>query len=97
VQAIVLPVADRFNDYGAAVIQRLRADGARVELDDRSESVGRKIRDAELRKVPYMLIVGEREESEGTVAVREHRAGDVGTEALAEFVERLRGSYTRPR
>jgi threonyl-tRNA synthetase len=97
VQAIVLPVADRFNDYGAAVIQRLRAEGARVELDDRSESVGRKIRDAELRKVPYMLIVGEREESEGTVAVREHRAGDVGREALAQFVERLRGSYTRPR
>jgi threonyl-tRNA synthetase len=97
VQAIVLPVADRFNDYGAAVIQRLRTEGARVELDDRSESVGRKIRDAELRKVPYMLIVGEREESEGTVAVREHRAGDVGGETLAQFVERLPGSYTRPR
>jgi threonyl-tRNA synthetase len=96
VQTIVLPVADRFNDYGAAVLQRLRAEGARVELDDRSESVGRKIRDAELRKVPYMLIVGEREETEGSVAVREHRAGDVGREPLAEFVERLRGSYTRP-
>src|SRR5207248_1142681 len=58
VQAIVLPVADRFNDYGAEVVRRLRAEGARVELDDRSESVKRKIRDAELRKVPYMLIVG---------------------------------------
>ena len=97
VQAIVLPVADRFNDYGAEVVQRLRAEGARVELDDRSESVKRKIRDAELRKVPYMLIVGEREQSQSTVAVREHRAGDVGSETLAQFGERLPGSYTRPR
>jgi threonyl-tRNA synthetase len=97
VQAIVLPVSDRFNDYGAAVVQRLRADRARIELDDRSESVARKIRDAELRKIPYMLVVGEREEGEGTVAVREHRAGDVGSESLQEFGERLRGGYTRPR
>src|SRR5438270_7061336 len=55
VQALVLPVSDRFNDYGASVRERLCEIGARVELDDRSESVGRKIRDAELRKVPYML------------------------------------------
>jgi len=97
VQTIVLPVSDRFNDYGAAVLRRLRAEGARVELDDRSESVARKIRDAELRKIPYMLVVGEREEGEGTVAVREHRGGDVGSESLQEFGERLRGGYTRPR
>src|SRR2546421_8634636 len=97
VQTIVLPVSDRFNDYGAAVLKRLRAEGARVELDDRSEAVARQIRDAELRKIPYMLVVGEREESEDTVAVREHRAGDVGSESLREFGERLRGSYTRPR
>ena len=97
VQTIVLPVSDRFNDYGAAVLRRLRAEGARVELDDRSESVARKIRDAELRKIPYMLVVGEREEGEGTVAVREHRGGDVGSESLQEFGERLRSGYTRPR
>lgn len=97
VQAIVLPVSDRFNDYGAEVAAHLRAEGARVELDDRTESVARKIRDAELRKIPYMLVVGERELSEGTVAVREHRAGDAGSETLSQFGERLRGSYTRPR
>ena len=97
VQAIVLPVSDRFNEYAASVAAELRAQSARVELDDRGESVGRKIRDAELRKIPFMLIVGEREQSEGTVSVREHRAGDLGSEALTRFVERLRGGYTRPR
>ena len=64
VQAIVLPVADRFNAYARLGDRRtLRAHGLRVELDDRSESVGRKIREAELRKIPYMLVVGEREEA----------------------------------
>ncbi len=65
VQAIVLPVSDRFNDYAGQVRGRLREAGARVELDERNESVGRKIRDAELRKVPYMLVIGEREQAEG--------------------------------
>jgi threonyl-tRNA synthetase len=97
VQAIVLPVSDRFNEYAASVAEQLRADGARVELDDRSESVARKIREAELRKIPYMLVVGEREQQEGTLAVREHRAGDRGSQSLQEFGARLRGGYTRPR
>src|ERR1700726_4390612 len=82
VQAIVLPVSDRFNDYGASVAADLRGAGLRVELDDRGESVGRKIREAELRKIPYMLVVGEREQAEHTVSVREHRAGDAGSEAV---------------
>ncbi len=91
VQAIVLPVSDRFNDYAKQVRDTLRADEARVELDDRSESVGRKIREAELRKIPYMLVVGEREEQERTVAVREHRGGDAGATSVEQFAERLRG------
>ena len=62
VQAIVLPVSDRFNEYASTVAERLREGQARVELDDRSESVARKIRDAELRKIPFMLVVGEREQ-----------------------------------
>ena len=90
-QAIVLPVSDRFNEYGASVCERLRAGGARVELDDRSESVGRKIREAELRKVPYMLVVGEREAADGAVSVREHRAGDEGSMPTEQFGERLQG------
>jgi threonyl-tRNA synthetase len=89
VQAIVLPVSDRFNDYGASVRAELSSAGLRVELDDRGESVGRKIREAELRKIPYMLVVGEREESEGTVSVREHRAGDLGSFSPEQFSQRL--------
>jgi threonyl-tRNA synthetase len=81
VQAIVLPVSDRFGDYGAL----------RVELDDRNESIGRKIRDAELRKIPYMLVVGEREQGEGSVALREHRGGDMGSMPTQGLVERLQG------
>jgi threonyl-tRNA synthetase len=61
----------------------------RAELDDRTESIGRKIRDSELRKVPYMLIVGDREAQDGTVAVREHRAGNLGSVPLEEFVARV--------
>jgi threonyl-tRNA synthetase len=95
VQAIVLPVSDRFNDYAATVGSRLREEGVRVEVDERSESVGRKIRDAELRKVPYMLVVGDREEGEETVSVREHRGGDLGSMGLKEFRARLPEGYTR--
>ena len=91
VQAIVLPVSDRFNDYGSSVREQLTDRGLRVELDERSESVGRKIREAELRKIPYMLIVGERESAQGTVSVREHREGDTGDISVNEFGERLQG------
>jgi threonyl-tRNA synthetase len=89
VQAIVLPIADRQNEAGAAVLAALEAAGLRGELDDRSESVGRKIRDAELRKLPYMLIVGEREAAAGQVSVRERAAGDEGAVAVEELVARL--------
>jgi threonyl-tRNA synthetase len=97
VQAIVLPVSDRYNDYASSVAEQLRASGAYVECDDRGESVGRKIRDAELRKIPYMLIVGEREQADRSVSVREHRGGDTGPVPLQTFGERLRGElYSAP-
>jgi threonyl-tRNA synthetase len=96
VQAIVLPLSDRFNDYGAKVRERLRADGLRAELDARNESVGRKIREAELRKVPYMLIVGEREQEDQTVSVREHRGGDTGSTTLEKFSRQLQGELYSP-
>jgi threonyl-tRNA synthetase len=88
-QAIVLPVSDRFNDYAAEVRARLSGEETRVELDDRSESIGRKIREAELRKIPYMLIVGEREQGEQAVSVREHHGGDLGSMPVETFAERL--------
>ncbi len=91
VQAIVLPVSDRFNDFGASVRDELRDHDIRVELDTRSESIGRKIRDAELRKIPYMLIVGEREQQDRAVSIREHRGGEEGSVPSAKFTERLRG------
>jgi threonyl-tRNA synthetase len=86
VQAIVLPISDRLNDYAKSVKERLRSAGVRVELDDRGESVGRKIREAELRKIPHMLIIGEREEADATVSLREHRSGDVGSVSLEEVL-----------
>jgi threonyl-tRNA synthetase len=89
VQAVVLPIADRHLDHAQEVESSLTARGLRVEVDDRGESVGRKIRDAELRKIPYMLVVGDREQELGHVSVREHRAGDQGSVALESFAERL--------
>jgi threonyl-tRNA synthetase len=97
VQAIVLPIADRHVEPARDVVTRLRAAGLRVELDDRTESVGRKIRDAELRKVPYMLVLGDRELEQDAVAVRRHREGDTGTEPVAQLAERLAAEATRRR
>jgi len=88
-QAIVLPISDRHIVYGQTVSDRLARAGVRVELDDRTESVGRKIRDAELRKVPFMLVVGDREQESGEVGVREHRAGDTGSVPVQDFLERV--------
>jgi threonyl-tRNA synthetase len=90
VQAIVLPIADRHLVYAGTVRKRLREVGFRVEVDARTESVGRKIREAELRKIPYMLVVGDRERESEEVAVREHRRGDVGSMPLVRFIDRLK-------
>ena len=90
VQAIVLPITDRQNEAARTVLAALEQAGLRGELDERSESVGRKIREAELRKLPYMLIVGEREAEAGAVSVRERSSGDQGAVAVGEFVSRLR-------
>jgi threonyl-tRNA synthetase len=89
VQAIVLPLADRHVDYAREVHAALTAADLRADIDERTESVGRKIREAELRKVPYMLVVGDREAEQRAVALRRHREGDQGTVALDEVVERL--------
>jgi threonyl-tRNA synthetase len=90
VQARVLPISDRHNEYAARVERELAAAGVRCASDTRSESVGRKIRDAELQKVPFMLIVGEKEEQAGSVAVRRHGEGDIGTLAVGDFVARVK-------
>jgi threonyl-tRNA synthetase len=86
VQAVVLPIADRHLPYAQSVRDRLAAAGLRAELDERQEKIGYKIREAQLQKVPYMLVVGDREVEQGAVAVRSRSAGDQGSRPLEEFV-----------
>ena len=95
VQATVLPVADRHNEYAEKVEVELREAGVRVASDLRSESVGKKIRDAELGRYPYMLVVGDRERDAGAVAIRAHEEGELGAMPVAEFAERVRGESGR--
>ena len=91
VQAKVLPVSDKFADYAKQVAEALKASGVRVEVDDRDEKLGYKIRQAQLQKVPYMLILGEKEQSAGTVSVRkrdlidENDSPELGTMSVEEF------------
>ena len=91
VQVAVLPITDRVNEYAAKVAGELRAAGLRVEANVRSEKIGAKIRHAQLQKIPFMLVVGDREMEEGKVAVRERVKGDIGTMTLAQFTELARG------
>jgi threonyl-tRNA synthetase len=88
-QAIVLPVADRHNERAGEVAEQLRSSGLRTRVDDRSESVGRKIRDAELSKAPYMLVVGDKEIEASSVSVRHHGDGDLGALGVDALIERM--------
>jgi threonyl-tRNA synthetase len=90
VQVKVLPISDKYLDYAAGVEQQLRRAGIRVEIDDRQEKIGKKIRDTELMKIPYMLIVGEKEQNDGLVSVRRQGMGDAGSETLDVFAQRIR-------
>lgn len=85
-QAIVLPISDKYQDYAKKVLNLLNNSEIRALFDDRNEKAGKKIRDAELMKIPYMLVVGEREENEGTVSVRRHGKGDLGPRKVEDFI-----------
>ena len=85
-QVRVLPITDRALDYGKQVRSACAAKGLRVTLDERGEKIGAKIRDAQLQKVPYMLVTGDREAAEGTVSVRSRSSGDLGPRSVEEFV-----------
>lgn len=87
-QVRILPITDRINDYGESVRARCAAAGFRAKLDDRSEKIGAKIRDAQLLKVPFMLVLGDREAADKTVAVRTRRGGDEGAIPIEAFLER---------
>jgi threonyl-tRNA synthetase len=90
VQVAVLPITDRVNDYANELARELREAGLRVEANLRSEKIGAKIRDAQLQKVPFMLVLGDREMEQRTVAVRERARGDIGVMSIAEFKEMAR-------
>lgn len=89
VQAVVVPIADRHNDYALKVRDRLKTAGLRAQVDDRSESVNRKIRDNQLQKIPYMLVVGDREEKSGEAAVRLRDGTDIGEKPIDEIASKL--------
>jgi threonyl-tRNA synthetase len=87
VQAIVLPIADRHADYARSVRERLAAAGLRVEVDERQEKIGYKIREAQLQKIPYMLVTGDREAADGSVSVRSRAGGDQGSQPVDTFIQ----------
>ena len=89
VQAVVVPIADRHLEYAESVAAQLRAAGFRVEVDARREKMQAKIRDAQAQQVPYMLVVGDRDQQAGTVSVRERRQGDLGPQPVSDFIALL--------
>ena len=89
-QVIILPISDKYQIYTEKVLHLLEKSEIRALVDKRSEKTGRKIRDAEVSKIPFMLIVGEKEENEGTVSVRKHGAGDIGTFSIEEFISLIK-------
>ncbi|HHU96239.1 MAG: threonine--tRNA ligase [Bacteroidota bacterium] len=94
-QAMVIPVSERFNDYAYSVINALKKQDIRAEVDDRNEKVGRKIRDNELKRVPYLLIVGEKEEGNQEVSVRKQGGEDRGSMKLSAFVDEVTREVTK--
>ena len=97
VQAILLPIADRHLDYARSVRDQLAAAGLRIELDERQEKIGYKIREAQLQKIPYMLVVGDKEAAEGAVSVRSRAGGDRGAQAVGAFIEAARTEIEKKR
>ena len=95
-QFSVLPISEKFNDYAQSVVDKLKERDIRGFLDDRDEKIGRKIRDSEVQKVPFMLIVGEKEATEGKVSVRKHGEGDKGAMGLDEFVTTFAKDFALP-
>jgi threonyl-tRNA synthetase len=95
-QFAVLPISEKFNEYAQSVVSKLKESDIRGFLDDRDEKIGRKIRDAEVKKVPFMLIVGEKEVTENKVSVRKHGEGDKGSMGLVEFVDHFKADFQLP-
>ncbi len=93
-QVVILPIADRHHEYSHALAERLRAMGVRVNVDTRNEKTGFKIREAQVQKIPYMLVVGDREAEAGAVSVRQREEGDLGSMAADDFLARISKELT---
>ena len=85
----MLPISDKYNDYAKEVCRQLNEADVRAIIDDRAEKIGRKIRDNEMKHIPYLLIVGEKEQAEGNVAVRKQGEGDLGVMKIADFAKKI--------
>jgi len=94
-KAIILPISEKFHDYSNNVLQILNNSDICTLIDDRSEKIGKKIRDNELKRIPYLLIVGEKEAESGTVSVRKQGEGDKGAMKIEEFIDFIRSEMKK--
>ena len=93
VQAIILPVSDKFNEYATEVLQKLQNEGYRVEIDTSAERLGKKIRNAEMQHIPYMLVIGQKEADNNTIALRKYKEGDKGSMSVEELIKIFKDEY----
>jgi len=89
-QALVIPIKDTVMDYAQKIVQALKAEGVRVEIDSHNETLDKKIRNAEMSKVPYCLVIGEREEKSGSVSVRQKGKGNIGALNIDAFIKKIK-------
>jgi threonyl-tRNA synthetase len=94
-KAVILPISDKFNDYATKVLEILNNSDICTLIDDRSEKVGKKIRDNELKRIPYLLVIGEKEAESGTISVRKQGEGDKGVMKTGDFIEFIRSEISR--
>ncbi|MEZ4880367.1 MAG: His/Gly/Thr/Pro-type tRNA ligase C-terminal domain-containing protein [Chitinophagales bacterium] len=94
----MLPISDKFMEYANEVQKLLKENGFRTKVDDRAEKIGKKIRDAALKKIPYSIIIGEKEVENNTISIRKHGEGDIGSETVKDFIDllqKLKDTYFR--
>ena len=95
-QVTILPISERFNEHSQKLMNELKSYDIRAILDDRDEKIGKKIRDAEMEKIPFMLVIGEKEQAENKVAVRRHGKGDLGVYSLPDFIKLFQEEASLP-
>jgi threonyl-tRNA synthetase len=89
IQVKILPISDKFMEYSQSLLVNLKKADIRAAIDDRNEKIGKKIRDTEIMKVPYMLIIGEKEMNENKVSIRKHGKGDIGVKDVKDFIDEI--------